>query len=54
MELTWTMDSFTEYADGEMILAPYDIVLTFADIADGTTSLHVYENWQWVASCTNT
>jgi len=53
MELTWTMDSFTEYADGDMILAPYDIVLTFDAIADSAGG-HEYENWSWVASCENT
>jgi len=53
MSIDWTMNGFTGFASGESIYAPFDITITFTAIANRDTNKHVYENWQWVATCTN-
>lgn len=53
MSIDWTMSAFTGFVTNEAIWAPYDIEITFKAIAAGTVTKHVYENWSWVATCTN-
>jgi len=52
LSVDWTLNTFSGFDAGETLWAPYNIELTFGDIADSAAS-HVYENWIWVAVCTN-
>lgn len=54
MSIEWTLSAFTGFAATESIYAPFDIAITFKAIANAAVSKHVYENWAWVATCTNT
>jgi len=54
MSIEWTMSAFTGFGATEAIYAPFDIAITFKAIANAAVSKHVYENWAWVATCTNT
>jgi hypothetical protein len=52
MSVDFTLNSFTGFDEGEVIYAPYDIVLTMTAIADNGD--HTYDNWAWSEVCTNT
>jgi len=53
MSIEWTLSAFTGFAATDNIYAPFDIAVTFNKIDNAAVSGHVYENWAWVATCTN-
>jgi hypothetical protein len=52
MSVDFTLNSFTGFDEGEVVHAPYDIVLTMTAISDNGD--HSYDNWAWSEICTNT